>query len=100
MGLVVAMLAVCGLAALVRLFLRWGRYGRGLAVSLGGWGIDLSCGLYGLWVVVEFVRTLLGLWCWLPLGVRAVFGSPKCAFRIVSMSCTLLGPLTCARAGG
>ena len=37
MGLVVAVLAVCGWAALVRLFLRWGRCGRGFAVSLVCW---------------------------------------------------------------
>ena len=43
----------------------------------------MDCG-----VAVEFARTLLGLWCWLPFGVRAVFCSPKCAFRIGSRSCT------------
>ncbi len=50
MGLVVAMLAVCGFAALVRLFLRpmgamWTRP-CGVSCQLG---IDLLCGLYGLW---------------------------------------------------
>ena len=34
----------------------------------------------GCGVAVELARTLLGLWCWLLLVVRAVFCSPKCAF--------------------
>ena len=52
MGLVVAMLAVCGLAALVSLFLRWGRCGRGLAVSLVCWvRLGYRSVVWVVWVV-------------------------------------------------
>jgi hypothetical protein len=53
----------------------------------------------GCGVVVELVRTLLGLCYWSPLAVP-VFGRLSPSFRIGLLTCTLLGQLSWVRAGG
>ena len=53
----------------------------------------------GCGIVVELVRTLLGLCCWSPLAVP-VFGRLSPSFRIGLLNCTLLGQLSWVRAGG